>query len=158
MPAFRAERYSASGRRPLSRTLTDPRRRQPARSHAAQARNTDFAIYDYGYLHSLQNRKPALYNGATFTLKEIRQKPLRLRASIGSYFDMLATCAALERELRHAAGKGWLRAPSRLAYHRQVPPPEALRYGRSRSAAIGIGTLTVFNDGGDLPGDSGAPF
>ncbi len=108
----------------------------------------DFAIYDYGYLHNLQNSKPALYNGATFTLKEIRQNPLRLRGSIGSYFDMLATCAALERELRHAAAKGWLRAPARLAYHRLAPPPEALRYGRKRSAAIGIGTLTVFNDNG----------
>lgn len=119
----------------LDRTLPKPETR-------------DFAFYDYGYLNNLQNSKPALYNGTTFTLKEIRHKPLRLRGSIGSYFDMLATCAALERELRDAAAKGWLRAPARHAYHRQVPPAEALRYGRKRSAAIGIGALTVFNDGG----------
>jgi len=113
-----------------------------------QPEKRDFAFYDYGYLHDLQNSKPALFNGATFILKEIRQNPLRLRGAIGTYYDMLATCAALERELRHAAAESWLRAPARLAYHRQVPATEALRHGRKRSAAIGIATLTVFNDGG----------
>ncbi|MCY4145249.1 MAG: hypothetical protein OXE95_08835 [Chloroflexi bacterium] len=108
----------------------------------------DFAMYDYAYLHDLQNSKPRLFNGATFTLKQIRQQPLRLRGALGSYFDMLATCAALERELRHAAEQGWMRAPSRSAYHRQVPPEDALLRGIKRSAAIGIGTLTVCNDAG----------
>ena len=59
----------------------------------------DFAVYDYSYLHDLQNSKPGLYNGSTFTLKRIRQNPLKLRGQIGGYYDMLATCAALEREL-----------------------------------------------------------
>ncbi len=109
----------------------------------------DFAIYDYAYLQDLQNSKPALFNGATFTLKEIRENPLRLRGSLGSYFDMLATCAALERELRHAVEQGWMRAPSRSTYHRHVPPQTALLRGEKRSAAIGIGTLLVYNDAGD---------
>lgn len=109
----------------------------------------DFTVYDYSYLHDLQNSKPALYDGATFTLKRIKQHPLKLRGQRGRYFDMLATCAALERELHDAAAAGMLRAPARSAYHRQVAPPDALLRGDKRSAAIGIGALTVFNDGGE---------
>jgi len=112
----------------------------------AEAR--DFGVYDYSYLHDLQNSKPGLHNGQTFTLKSIREKPLKLRGALGRYYDMLATCAALERELRDAVAEGWMRAPSRATYHRGVQPAEALRRGIKRSAAIGIGTLTVFNDGG----------
>ncbi|MYD09594.1 MAG: hypothetical protein F4X02_06080 [Chloroflexi bacterium] len=112
------------------------------------AESRDFAVYDYSYLHDLQNGKPGLHNGRTFTLKSLREKPLKLRGALGRYYDMLATCAAFERELRAAAAQGWMRAPARAAYHRQVQPPEALRRGIKRSAAIGIGTLTVFNDAG----------
>ena len=108
----------------------------------------DFAFYDHAYLQDLQNTKPGLFNGATFTLKRIRQKPLRMRGSLGRYFDMLATCAALERELRHAAEQGWWRTPSRATYHRHVDAPDSLLRGHRRSAAIGIGVLTVFNHAG----------
>lgn len=111
------------------------------------AESRDFAVYDYSYLHDLQNSKPGLYNGATFTMRQIRVNPLRLRGQIGAYYDMLATCAALERESQAAAEAGLMRAPSRTAYHRPVPPDVALLRGDGRSAAIGIGTLTVFNDG-----------
>ena len=111
--------------------------------------NRDFAAPDYSYLHSLQNQKPHLHNGSTFTLSRLQTKPLKLRAGIGRYFDMLATCAALENELRDAAAQGWMRAPSRATYHRHVAAPESLFNGAKRSAAIGIGTLTVFNDGGE---------
>ncbi len=107
----------------------------------------DFAFYDYSHLHDLQNSKPGLYNGPTFTMKSLRKKPLRLRGAIGRYYDMLATCTALERELRDAVAEGWMRAPSRATYHRHIPPAEALTRGLRRSATIGIGTLTVFNDG-----------
>lgn len=116
--------------------------------HAPQPEGRDFAVYDYSYLHDLQNGKPGLYNGPTFTLKEIRRNPLRLSGALGRYYDMLATCANLERELRDAAADGWMRAPARASYHRHVTPAAALRRGQRRSAAIGIGTLTVFNDGG----------
>lgn len=107
----------------------------------------DFAVYDYSYLQDLQNSKPALYNGATFTLKRIQKNPLKLRGQTGHYFDMLATCAAFERELDDAAAAGMLRTPARATYHRQATPADALIYGDGRSAAIGIGALTVFNDG-----------
>lgn len=113
-----------------------------------QQESTDFAIYDYSYLHDLQNTKPALFNGRTFTLHSIRPNPLKLRGSLGHYFDMLATCATLENELRDAVTEGWMRAPSRAQYHRHVTPQEAITRGIRRSAAIGIGTLTVFNDNG----------
>lgn len=111
------------------------------------AESRDLAVYDYSYLHDLQNSKKGLYNGATFTMKQIRENPLRLRGRIGRYFDMLATCAALERESQAAAEAGLMRAPLRTAYHRPVAPDAALLRGVGRSAAIGIGTLTVFNDG-----------
>ncbi len=107
----------------------------------------DFAVYDYSYLHDLQNSKPGWRNRETFTLKAIRRKPLRLRGAIGSYYDMLATCAALERELRDAVAEGTMRAPSRVRYHRRISPKAALTHGLGRSATIGIGALTVFNDG-----------
>lgn len=110
--------------------------------------NRDFAAYNFSYLHDLQNSKPFLRNGTTFTLKSLRLNPLRLRGGLGRYFDMLATCAALEHELRAALADGWMRAPLRTTYHRQVDPREALLRGSQRSAAIGIGTLTVFNDAG----------
>ena len=120
-------------------SLLDPWRPAPE--------NRDFAAYDYSYLQDLQNSKPALYNGATFTLKRIQKNPLKLRGQIGNYFDMLATCAAFERELHDAAAAGLLRTPARSTYHRQVAPLDALLHGDRRSAAIGIGALTVFNDG-----------
>lgn len=110
--------------------------------------DTDFAVYDYSYLHTLQNSKPSLFNGRTFTLNFIRQNPLKMRGSLGHYFDMLATCATLEHELRDAVAEGWMRAPSRATYHRHVDPQEAILRGTKRSGAIGIGTLTVFNDNG----------
>ncbi len=113
-----------------------------------RAEETDFAFYDHSYLQNLQNSKPGLYNGRTFTMRHIRRNPLKLRGAIGNYFDMLATCAALEREMRDAALGGSLRAPSRTAYHRWIAPQNSLLRGDQRSAAIGIGTLTVFNDGG----------
>jgi len=110
--------------------------------------DTDFAVYDYSYLHTLQNSKPSLFNGRTFTLNFIRTNPLRMRGALGDYFDMLATCATLEHELRDAVAEGWMRAPSRAQYHRHVEPKDAILRGSRRSAAIGIGTLTVFNDKG----------
>ncbi len=107
----------------------------------------EFAAYNYSYLHDLQNSKPFLHNGSTFTLKSLRLNPLKLRGALGRYYDMLATCAALEHELRQVAA-GWMRAPLRATYHRQVDPVASLHRGLGRSAAIGIGTLTVFNDAG----------
>ncbi len=108
----------------------------------------DYAAYNYSYLHELQNSKPFLHNGDTFTMKRLTAQPLKLRGALGPYFDMLATCAALEKELRDAVAEGWMRGPTRAAYHRAVAPQDALLRGMRRCAAIGIGTLTVYNDDG----------
>ena len=108
----------------------------------------DFAAYDHEFLHELKRTKSGLYNGSTFTMQHLSQRPLRLRGAVGRYFDMLATTAALDRELRSAAVEGWIRASSRAAYHREVEPRRALRCGLKRSATIGICTLIVFNDQG----------
>lgn len=108
----------------------------------------DYAAYNYSYLHDLQNRKPFLHNGYTFTMKRLTAKPLKLRGALGRYFDMLATCASLENELRDAVADGQMRAPTRSTYHRVVDPKDAVLRGVKRCAGIGIGALTVFNDAG----------
>ncbi len=108
----------------------------------------DFPTYDYAYLHDLLNSKPGLHNGYSFTMRRLSTHPLKLRGGLGRYYDMLATCAALENELREAASQGWMRAPSRTTYHRHLDPKESLLRGLKRCAAIGIGALTVFNDRG----------
>src|SRR5688572_30071683 len=63
----------------------------------------EFPYYDYGHLNSLQNSGRSVYNGTTFILKSMTATPLRINASLGKYFDMLATCGGLERELRDAS-------------------------------------------------------
>src|SRR5690606_37696831 len=75
--------------------------------------HNDFYIYDYGYLHSLQNLQAHLYNGTTFVMQRIRENPLRIDASFGKYFDMLATSYAMEAELLAAMEKKLVRLPLR---------------------------------------------
>lgn len=107
-----------------------------------------FPLYDYGHLSSVQNSGRSVFNGTTFILKSLNLSPLRIHASLGNYFDMLATCGALERELRDAAGAKAIRLPGRSQYHRHIAPVAALKTGRGRSAAIGGACLVVFNHGG----------
>lgn len=107
----------------------------------------DFTIYDYGYLHSLQNSKSHLYNGKTFTLKQVRAKPLRIDAQFGTYYDMLATCYSMEQELIDSSDSKFIRLPLRSQLHRELSPKNSLTHGRGRSAAIGCVALIVFNDG-----------
>jgi len=104
--------------------------------------------YNRAYLHSLQNGTYNLYNGLTFILRRLRPNPLRIEADLGTYFDMLATCAALEQELRDAAVRRFIRLPLRSQYHREHDPTAALLDGRGRSAALGGVVLTVYNDDG----------
>ena len=109
----------------------------------------ELIVYNHGYLQSLQNAGRNLFNGITFAYKRLRRRPLRLEASLGRYFDMIATCGALELELQDAiAQQGLVRLPLRSLYHREVDPLQALYDGRGRSAAIGGCTLTVFNHDG----------
>lgn len=104
-------------------------------------------FYNYAYLHSLQNSGRTLFNGLTYTLKRLRTNPLRLDAGLGYYFDMIATCSALESELLDVIDKGMVRLPMRTQYHREFDAQQALQSGKGRGAVIGGVMLIVFNDG-----------
>lgn len=107
-----------------------------------------FAFYNQAYLHTMQNSQRNLFNGTTFAMTRVQPEPMRLDAALGKYFDMIATCAALEHELRDSAASGFFRLPSRSQLHREIPPERAMTSGHGRSAAIGGAALLVFNHGG----------
>lgn len=105
----------------------------------------DMAFYNYAYLHSLQNSGRNLFNGTTYTLRRLQTgKQLRIDAGIGSYFDMIATSIALERELLDVISAGMVRLPMRAQYHRTLDAQQTLRTGKGRSAALGGVVLVVF--------------
>lgn len=106
------------------------------------------SFYNYAYLHSLQNSGRNLFNGTTFTLRRLRSKPLRIDGGLGNYFDMIATCAALEQELHDVFDSGLVRLPMRAQYHRDVDARNALTHGKGRSAALGGLMLIVFKHEG----------
>lgn len=108
----------------------------------------DMAIYDYGFLHNLQNSGRNLFNGTTFAYKRLREKPLRLDAALGKYFDMIATCAAIESESYDVMSQGDIRFPLRSQYLLKYRGKEAVHYGKGRSAAIGGVMLVVFKHEG----------
>ncbi|MGJ3239611.1 MAG: hypothetical protein ACFE0Q_12955 [Anaerolineae bacterium] len=113
-----------------------------------QAINTgELAFYDYGYLHTLENSGRHLFNGVTYAFQRLRTHPLRVDARPGHYFDMIATCIALEHELMDAFDGKLVRLPLRTQYHRTHNPQTALQSGKGRSGAIGGVMLTVFNRG-----------
>lgn len=105
-------------------------------------------FYNYAYLHSLQNSGRNLFNGTTFTLKRLRTNPLRIDATTGKYYDMIATCIALEAELLDVFSSGMIRLPMRTQYHRQIDVRQSLTSGKGRSATIGGVMLIVFNHDG----------
>jgi hypothetical protein len=107
------------------------------------------AFYNYAYLHTLQNSNRHLFNGTTFVFKRLREKPLRIDAAFGKYFDMIATCAWLEQEILELAQNGGLRLPMRSQYHRGMDMKMSLTHGKERSAAIGAVMLVVFRDRGE---------
>jgi hypothetical protein len=109
-----------------------------------QERITDFAFYNHAYLHTLQNSNRNLFDGTTFALNRLRTRPLRLSAYLGSYFDMIATCTALEHELREAATRRFIRLPQRKMLHAQIDETRVLTDGRGRSATIGGAVLVVY--------------
>lgn len=104
----------------------------------------DLLIYSYAHLHTLQNTQRTMYDGVTFALKQVRTRPLRIDAMTGSYFDMIATCQALNQEIIDSSDHVFMRLPLRAQYHRSVDPLNAITRGRGRSAAIGGAVLIVF--------------
>jgi hypothetical protein len=108
----------------------------------------DLSVYNYGFLHSLQNSGRNLFNGTTFAYKRLREKPLRIDAAPGHYFDMIATCAAIEAEAYDVMSQGDIRFPLRSQYMLKYRGKEALLSGKGRSAAIGGVMLVVFKHEG----------
>ena len=115
---------------------------QPPAAHTMQS---DYVIYDADHLASrLASRM--MTNDLTFTMAhmEAANDRLRIVGSTASYFDMIATCDALDHELRD-----WVRGvregtPLRNHLFAQVAPDDALYSGAGRAATIGISVLTVF--------------
>lgn len=107
----------------------------------------ELAFYNHAHLHTMQNSQANLFNGPTFTFRLLRHDPLRVDADRGAYFDMVATCIALEAEIIAASVTGSFRLPMRSQYHRFVEAHPALSRGKGRSAGLGAAACTVFRDG-----------
>ncbi len=103
----------------------------------------DFAIYDQAHLDQRRADRP-LTNGLSYVMRSVQRDPLRINGGLGYYFDMMATCDALDHELRDFAGGERQTTPLRDRFHAAVDPHTALRDGRGRAAIIGGAVLTVF--------------
>jgi hypothetical protein len=110
----------------------------------ADERNANFAFYNHAYLQTMQNSQRNLFNGTTFALRKLQLRPLRISAYPGRYFDMLATCTALEHELRESAFRRFIRLPQRKMLHAVIAKDRALTDGNGRSATIGGAVLVVY--------------
>lgn len=106
------------------------------------ATRADFALYDEAHLAERRASRH-ISNGLCYDATRLHLNPLKLDAHLGRYFDMVATCDALDHELRDFNGF----IPLRDALHRTISPQDALLDCRGRSATVGAAVLTVFNDG-----------
>lgn len=107
-----------------------------------------YPIYDAAHLEHLKQSKPGLHNGITFDFAHLNQYPLKITANLGHYYHMLATCDALDHELRRYSRGKQNSLPLRDQFHRQIPPQTVLTDGSGRGTVIGVCALTVFNDEG----------
>jgi hypothetical protein len=114
----------------------------------------DFAFYDNTHLQTLQQSGRRLENRVTYSFARLHTNPLRMDARLGNYFDMMATCDALEREARayfrdQPPPENESPLVNRSHLHQMISPQQALTNGRGRSGTIGVATLIVFNHDGD---------
>jgi len=103
-----------------------------------------FPARDDAHLQGRQATR-TLTNGLCYVMDHIETAPLQIRAKLGYYFDMIATCDAFDHELRDFARGDRDDTPLREAFHAAVPPGNAVYNGRGRAAVIGGAVLTVFN-------------
>ncbi len=98
-------------------------------------------FYDDTLVPQLQAQGKRVYNGVTFAFKQLTETNgvPRLHAELGSYFDHISTCVALENEFVAGGSTPW-----RDALHATVSPAQLMTNGAGRSAALGVGVLTVF--------------
>jgi hypothetical protein len=110
---------------------------------------SEFTIYDQIYLHDILSSGRNVYNGKTFTLHHLERSPLKIHGQYGYYYDMLATCAALDHEVKRSHSETLMRLPLRTQLHRTLNISQAVWSGQGRSATIGGAVLIVFNQGGE---------
>jgi hypothetical protein len=108
----------------------------------------EFTAYAADYLRDRQRTHPHMTNGVSYILDELTPEPLRIRGRLGYYFDMIATCDALDQELRAYVRGQRDDTPLRDAFHRVIPPQQALTSGRGRAAIIGGAVLTMYRHNG----------
>jgi hypothetical protein len=106
-----------------------------------------FAFYDQPHLGNLQQSRLTT-DGLSYILDELTEEPLSVSANLGHYFDMLATCDALDQELRAYARGERNDLPHRERLYAQIPPENTLNSGAGRCAILGGATLIVFNHDG----------
>ena len=108
-----------------------------------------FAVYDSAHLNERVGSRPGMTNNPTYDMEAMTESPLQIRANLGRYFDMMATCDALDWEMRdYAAGKRDS-LPLRDQLHTQILPGDLPYNGTGRGAVIGVAVLTVFKHNGD---------
>lgn len=109
------------------------------------AARADFAFYHEAIITQTLARGGTLYNGTTYALDRLDLNPLRLYARLGTFFDFMATCGALEAELL-ANGPT---TPLRDRLYAHTDALTTLTSGAGRSATLGVNTLVAFRgDGG----------
>ncbi len=101
----------------------------------------DFAFYDHDHLHRLRQSRP-LTNGLCYALKSLDGDVLH--GQLGYYFDMLATCDALDQEIRAYADGRISNMPMRQTLHQKIPAHQWLWHGAGRASTVGLAALVVF--------------
>lgn len=119
----------------------------------------DCYVYAADHLEARRQSR-RITNGLCYVVLGMQADPPRLAGALGRYFDMMATCDALDHELRDyvhsadgaadsAGAELYGKLPLRERFHRYVAPRQALYDARGRCAVIGVATLTAFYHDGD---------
>lgn len=98
-----------------------------------------YAFYHEAIIQATLARGGTLYNGTTYALDHLEQTPLRLYARLGTFFDFMATCGAIEEEML-AGGP----TPLRDQLYAHTSPADTLTSGAGRCATVGVNTLVAF--------------
>lgn len=109
--------------------------------------SNDFAIYDEAHLNRLKSTR-RLTNGLCYALQSIDENGI-LRGKLGYYFDMLATCDALDQEMRMYARAEIINTPLRDQFHQTVLREHWLWHGTGRGSTVGLAALVIFYHDGE---------
>ncbi len=117
---------------------------------AREITRDDLPVYDQARLDALLAEKPHITNGRSFVFDRFTagDDGMYLHAHLGYYFDMLATCDALDQEIQRHATTG-SPTPLRDKLHALHDPTRYLRIGDGRSGVIGVAGLIVFPKDGE---------